>query len=58
MNRRKQAFREAEIAEILRQVLKGLQFLHQKGIVHRDIKASNLLMQNGVVKIADFGVSL
>jgi serine/threonine kinase 4 len=42
----------------MRQVIEGLIYLHSKNIVHRDIKASNLLYQNGVVKIADFGVSI
>ncbi len=57
MKTRKSTFAEEDIADILGQVVEGLHFLHKRNIVHRDIKASNLLVKKGVVKIADFGVS-
>lgn len=48
----------ASIKCILRQLLEGINYIHQMHFLHRDVKAANILLDpNGVLKIADFGLA-
>lgn len=51
-------FEEDVVRYLTEQALEGLNYIHCKGILHRDLKADNLLLEpDGILKISDFGIS-
>ena len=55
------SFSEKQAAELMKQILSAVNYLHENEIVHRDLKAENLLFENqkpdSALKLIDFGVS-
>lgn len=55
------SYSEADARQCFVQLLRGIEYLHEKGVVHRDLKLENLLLakQNDIthIKIADFGLA-
>eukprot|EP00002_Diphylleia_rotans_P016145 TRINITY_DN3137_c0_g1_i1.p1 TRINITY_DN3137_c0_g1~~TRINITY_DN3137_c0_g1_i1.p1 ORF type:complete len:323 (-),score=73.37 TRINITY_DN3137_c0_g1_i1:142-1110(-) len=51
-------FSEGQIKSYVKQMLSGLNYLHKRNILHRDMKGANLLVNNeGQLKLADFGLA-
>ena len=51
-------FSLGEIKKVILQLLNGLYFIHRNKILHRDMKAANILItKNGILKLADFGLA-
>ncbi|KAK9176430.1 hypothetical protein WN944_028447 [Citrus x changshan-huyou] len=58
LHKLKGVFKLPSLLKVAIDVSKGMNYLHQNNIIHRDLKAANLLMdENEVVKVADFGVA-
>lgn len=58
LHRKNHIFKMPMLLRVALDIAKGMDYLHQNNIIHRDLKAANLLLdENEVVKVADFGVA-
>ncbi|KAK4753623.1 hypothetical protein SAY87_001727 [Trapa incisa] len=58
MESMKQTFSQSEVKCLMLQLLEGVKYLHDNWVLHRDLKTSNLLLNNrGELKICDFGLA-
>ena len=53
--KKKKRLTEDEAREFLKQIINGFKGLHEVGALHRDFKTANILLHNGLAKIADLG---
>lgn len=57
-NMQSNKFSAANLKSLMQQLLAGLDYIHWRGVLHRDLKGSNILLgRNGDLKIADFGLA-
>ncbi|KAK8561082.1 hypothetical protein V6N12_048158 [Hibiscus sabdariffa] len=58
METMKQRFKQSDVKCLMLQLLEGVKYLHDNWVLHRDLKTSNLLLNNqGELKICDFGLA-
>lgn len=50
-------FPEEQIWGYFKQICQGIAYCHMGGVIHRDLTPRNVLIQEGVLKITDFGIS-
>jgi serine/threonine protein kinase len=53
--KKKKIIPEKDAIDYLKQLLNGMKGLHELNVIHRDLKLPNILINNGIIKIADLG---
>lgn len=44
--------------DFMRQIINGVQYIHRNNVIHRDLKACNIMLQSNILKIGDFGLAI
>ena len=57
MDKAKKPFSTSEVKQLMIQFLSAVDHMHDKWYIHRDLKTTNLLYQNGVLCLCDFGLA-
>ncbi|KAI1725999.1 protein kinase domain-containing protein [Ditylenchus destructor] len=58
MKSKNKKFTTAQVKTLMKQLLSGIEYMHEEYVIHRDLKTSNLLMSHsGILKIGDFGLA-
>lgn len=57
MDKAKKPFSTAEVKQLMIQFLGAVHHMHEKWYIHRDLKTTNLLYQDGVLRVCDFGLA-
>jgi serine/threonine protein kinase len=57
LNRNTRGLPEAQAREWFLQTASAVAYLHDHAVVHRDIKPANIFVENGIVKLGDYGLS-
>eukprot|EP00755_Sulcionema_specki_P001356 Sspe_Gene.116776::Locus_106519_Transcript_1_1_Confidence_1.000_Length_1470::g.116776::m.116776 len=57
VRRLREPLHEDAARQYMRMIIDGVAFLHAENVIHRDLKGDNILVSNGLVKLADFGTS-
>lgn len=50
--KKKKTVTEEELVRLMYQIISGFQVLHQNNVMHRDVKPANILLQDGICKLA------